>query len=315
MDLLRLPLLPLIEVFKNMDFRELFSISLLSKRAQNILKTMSNSFHFTFDFTNNLIIHTGTFSQGSRPKVTDEVLNYLIKEEVMQFSIYPNCVALREKSPQKQSLLAAHLLDTFPKSTVSVTFYFPTLPASALEFMKMVNQRQLCIKSFSYSIMSQSSEFIPRILDECTEVTDSISINTSFPDDFIYTPPRPFKAREFSVGISANWFNIESFLNCRRIIIKLRSSYRTPQEWNTFLKNWINSDVPLEYLWTLYISDTLFPKVIDGLRHQGIQKEGSDEWIEVTRRDGSDYVIGRNEEDDLYVMTKKEHLEHLQNQE
>uniref|UniRef100_A0A1I7UTL9 F-box domain-containing protein n=1 Tax=Caenorhabditis tropicalis TaxID=1561998 RepID=A0A1I7UTL9_9PELO len=310
MNLLRFPLVVLIEVFKNMDFREKFLFSLMSKRARNILELTSMSTHFSFDFTKDLLIHTGTYTSGSRPEMTVEASDYLIGGKVIRLSLHSDGVILQDKTPQNQSLLTDYLLDIFRKQSISVAFFYPTQPASALEFMQMINERKLFVESFSYFIMSPSSEFIPRILDECTEVTNSIYINAIFPDDFVYTPPRPFKVREFRVGLTSGWFNLESFMSCRRIIFERGDySYRAPQSWNTFLRNWIDSDARLEYMLCSHTVGSDFPQIVDGLRNEEIQ-EMSDDWIDVKRRDGSEFVIGRSStKDSFYIMTKEEHME------
>uniref|UniRef100_A0A1I7UTP1 F-box domain-containing protein n=1 Tax=Caenorhabditis tropicalis TaxID=1561998 RepID=A0A1I7UTP1_9PELO len=271
MNLLRLPLLVLTDVFKNMDFKEKVE------------------------------------TEGS----------YNIGGEEIRLSFLSNTICLQQKTIQKRLLLANCVLDIFNKPTISKSFQNPTVPSSAIKFMKMINQRKLCIKSFDYSITTPSSEFIKQILNECTEVTDSVSMDAEFPDDFVYIPPRPFKTTKLYVifTISTNWLNLEYFMNCRRITLHIgANSNRTPKSWNTFLRNWIDSDSPLEDFAFYYIERSNFLLIVNGLSNEGIQQRGDDEWIDVKRKNGSEFVIGRNG-GCIYIWTKQAHLEHLRRQE
>uniref|UniRef100_A0A1I7UTQ7 FBA_2 domain-containing protein n=1 Tax=Caenorhabditis tropicalis TaxID=1561998 RepID=A0A1I7UTQ7_9PELO len=235
----------------------------------------------------------------------------------MSLSLYPDGVSLQDQSLQKQLLLAQYVLDTFTKLSIHVILYDPILPSTALELMKLINQQEISIKSFYYDIEAESSEFIPRILDECIEVTESILILGSFPDDFVYTPPRPFKVKELRVSERTNWLNLESFMNCRRISLQLgKNTNRTPQSWNTFFRNWLESDSRLEDFLCITVKESDFPLIVDGLTNEGIKErwQGTLEWVDVKRRDGSEFVIGRNL-NDIHFMTKQAHLEYLLKQE
>uniref|UniRef100_A0A1I7UTA4 F-box domain-containing protein n=1 Tax=Caenorhabditis tropicalis TaxID=1561998 RepID=A0A1I7UTA4_9PELO len=245
MDLLRLPLVVLSQVFKNMSFKEKFFISLLSKRARNTLKLTAEIPDFSFLLSNDFYIHYHlTFAINEYPSYVfmgETVKNCCIGGEEMRLTFNENGVILRDQPFRKQMILANHVLDSFRKPTFYVKCYNQTEPAFVWEFMKMINQRQLSIKSFDYDVAGNSSEFIPRILDECTEVTDHVFINVCFPDDFLYTPARPFKATKLSVCGKSNWLNLESFVNCRCITIQLDvHSYQTAQTYQSFSKNgWI----------------------------------------------------------------------------
>uniref|UniRef100_A0A1I7UTP9 FTH domain-containing protein n=1 Tax=Caenorhabditis tropicalis TaxID=1561998 RepID=A0A1I7UTP9_9PELO len=175
-----------------MNFTEQFLISLMSKRARNTLKLTSVLSHFTLNFDYDFSIYLHHYWQNPQTVKTEE--SCCIGGKEMRLKFRPNTVILQEQSVEKRILLTNHVLDTFKKPIISLEFSDPTLPSTALEIMKMINKRQPCIKSFTYHINSPSSEFIPRIMDECTEVTDSISIYSLFPDDFVYTPSRPFRA-------------------------------------------------------------------------------------------------------------------------
>uniref|UniRef100_A0A1I7UVA8 F-box domain-containing protein n=1 Tax=Caenorhabditis tropicalis TaxID=1561998 RepID=A0A1I7UVA8_9PELO len=317
MEIFRLPLLPLIEVFKNMDFREKFLISLLSKRARNILRINSRSSEFSIDFSEELRISLRPNNSYRRSIVSDEVFDCLVSGEVLELKFSSVGVVLREQSPQKQLLLANYVLDTFKKPPIHVLFEGSTPPTFVLEFMKMINQKKLPIKSITLYIYSKSSELTSRILDECTGVTDTISIHSEFPNDLVYTPPRPFKATTLIVIESTNWVNLESFMSCQRIYLNLgMHSNRTPQSWNTFFRNWIDSDSPLENLSCVSGDKPInFPLMVDGLSNEGIKKRWTtDEWIDVKRRNGSEFVISRDSHY-FHIWTKQEHLEHLRNQE
>uniref|UniRef100_A0A1I7UTK1 F-box domain-containing protein n=1 Tax=Caenorhabditis tropicalis TaxID=1561998 RepID=A0A1I7UTK1_9PELO len=290
MDLLRLPLLVLIDVFKNMDFREKFLISLLSKRARNLLKLTSVSSDFYFDLSDKLRIHLGYYTEGYYPSVTAES-DHFIGEEMMKMSFHTKGVILEEKSFRKQLLLTNHLLDTFRISTISVTFSKPTISASAFKFMQMINQRELSIKSFYYEA-GASPEFVSKILDECTEVTDKVGIVAWFPYAYLYIPARPFKATKLRINGNFNWSNLESFLNCRYVSIQFwENSTRTLQFYNSFFTKWMDSDARLQKL-------------------KGILQKLEYNWIEMIRSDETQFFI-ENTRSSITIYTKQAYLERL----
>uniref|UniRef100_A0A1I7UTP3 FBA_2 domain-containing protein n=1 Tax=Caenorhabditis tropicalis TaxID=1561998 RepID=A0A1I7UTP3_9PELO len=271
--------------------------------------------NITIDFSENLFIQSGPNVFNDWQRVTKEVLGCLIAGELMRMSFCSNALLLRKESPHKQLLLANYLLDTFKKPSIYARFSETTLFATAWEFMRIINQRGLCTKMIYYYITSESSEFIPRILDECTEVTDLISIKATFPDDFVYTPSRPFKVAVLRISLTpTNWLNLQHFLSCREISVSFSmSSNRDPQLFNTFFRNWLDSDSPLKRF--LYFQrDIAFAPIINGLSNEGINEGFNNEWIEVKRRDGSEFVIGRDL-NYIYIMTKHNHLEHMWRQE
>uniref|UniRef100_A0A1I7UTL5 F-box domain-containing protein n=1 Tax=Caenorhabditis tropicalis TaxID=1561998 RepID=A0A1I7UTL5_9PELO len=303
MDLLRLPLVVLIEVFKNMDFREKFLISLLSKRARSTLTLTCVIPHFTFFFKTDLYIGTNAQSCTEITEWTGH-----IGGEEMRLSILSEKVISREQSFRKRLLLVAYLLDTFKKASVSVLFYDVILPSSAYEFIKMINQRQLCINSVIYIICGHSSEFIPRILDECTEVAECIIVRADFTDDFEYTPPRPFKAKVFHVGLSNNWFNLEKFMTCRYIAVELdEDSKRNGQDFNLFFTKWMNSDVPLQNVKFSTTKEPEYQMIMNALDNQGTKRELEEGWIELKRGDGSEFFIEETP-DAIEIFTKQAYL-------
>uniref|UniRef100_A0A1I7UTJ0 F-box domain-containing protein n=1 Tax=Caenorhabditis tropicalis TaxID=1561998 RepID=A0A1I7UTJ0_9PELO len=307
MDLLRLPLLVLTDVFKYMDFRVKFLISLMSKRARKTLKLTSTPSHLLFDFSTIPYIEAGY--QGMFAKVTDEESNYLIEGELMRLRLFPKRVYLHDGTPKKQLLFASYLLDTFTKPTISIRFWDSTQPALALEFMKMINQRQVSIKAFSYHIIGTSSEVITEILDKCTEVTDSIFISAVFPNDFVYTPPRPFKAKELRVGKTTNWLNLEKFLNCCRITVELGgNSNRTAQIYNSFFTKWMDSDAPLQKLQLSNFEESEGRLIMDALSNQGTKRTINEHWFEIKRKNGSEFFIYEYHRD-IKIFTKQAYLE------
>uniref|UniRef100_A0A1I7UTN1 FBA_2 domain-containing protein n=3 Tax=Caenorhabditis tropicalis TaxID=1561998 RepID=A0A1I7UTN1_9PELO len=287
----------------------------MSKRANNTLRLTSKSSTYSFWIVNEVFFYGNVKAWDRESRPIDKDLPCYFNEEMIRFCLYLAMVISQVRSPKQQSMLAHHLLDTFKKPIISMTFEKnSTLPSTAWNLLKMINERQASIRSFRYYITSESSEFIPKILDECTEVVDYIRINANFPDDFNYTSPRPFIAEELHVGKTTNWMNLEDFMNCRRIELRpSKKSNRTPKYWNTFFRNWINSDARLEYLSCDKIKLSDFPLIVNELSDGGIQQKGTHIWIEVKRRDGSEFVIGRTWGFDncMYIKTKKEHLETL----
>uniref|UniRef100_A0A1I7UTR8 F-box domain-containing protein n=1 Tax=Caenorhabditis tropicalis TaxID=1561998 RepID=A0A1I7UTR8_9PELO len=288
MDLLRLPYLPLIEVFKNMEFREKFLISFMSKRAKNTINITCVKPLFLFEFSDSLGIHCEQRPSKSEMTVSTEG-DYLIGGEVMKLSLSSDAVLLRNQTVQNQLLLASYVLDTFRKSTVSVEFSDPTLPSSVLEFINMIHQRQLSIKSLDYKI---TEEFVSEILDKCTEVTDFISIHSVFPTGFVYTPPRPFKAKEFRVVHRTNWFDMESFMSCRCIKVYFGGkSRRTEQTYNSFFSKWMGSDIPLQKMLLSSDKDLENQMIMNALSNLGTKRRLEEGWIEIKREDGSELYI------------------------
>uniref|UniRef100_A0A1I7UTJ4 FBA_2 domain-containing protein n=2 Tax=Caenorhabditis tropicalis TaxID=1561998 RepID=A0A1I7UTJ4_9PELO len=132
--------------------------------------------------------------------------------------------------------------------------------------MNMINQRKLTIERLYYHITGNSSEYIPRILDECTEVNNSVCIDAKFPDDFAYTPLRPFKTEHFGADKTVNWLNLEGFLNCRRITAYLfHWKTRTEQYWSSFFTKWMDSDARLEKLMLCFLEAPEFRNIMNAL--------------------------------------------------
>uniref|UniRef100_A0A1I7UTJ9 F-box domain-containing protein n=1 Tax=Caenorhabditis tropicalis TaxID=1561998 RepID=A0A1I7UTJ9_9PELO len=297
MDLLRFPLVVLIEVFKYLDFKEKFLISLLSKKARNKLKLTSVSSDSLFNLSNKLFIRLGYYTEEHRLSVTKEK-DYFIGKEVMKLGFHSKGVLLEEESFQKQLLLANHLLDTFRISAISVSFPYVTEPADVLEFFKMIKQRQLSIKSFYCRLDEVSSEFISKILDECTEVTDRVVTTVWFPDGFVYTPTRPFNATKLLVYGNSNWSNLESFMNCRYATVQLgKNSTRTAQFYNSFFTKWMDSGARLQRLTLRCMKE-------------GIQHEIGDKWIEISRKNGIQFFV-ESATNYISIYTKQGYMEHL----
>uniref|UniRef100_A0A1I7UTM2 FBA_2 domain-containing protein n=2 Tax=Caenorhabditis tropicalis TaxID=1561998 RepID=A0A1I7UTM2_9PELO len=189
-------------------------------------------------------------------------------------------------------MLVNYLLDTFTMLTISVEFFDPIKPASALELIKMFYQRKVSIKSLRYQISRDSSEFISKILDECTKVTDYVSINAVHPNLLVYTPPRPFKTKMFRVWGTTNWFNLESFISCRCIFLNPGdNSNRTAETYSLFFNKWMDSDVRLQKLTLYFLEQPEYQMIMNALSNQGTKRIIDKDWIEVTRRNGSEFLI------------------------
>uniref|UniRef100_A0A1I7UTK6 F-box domain-containing protein n=1 Tax=Caenorhabditis tropicalis TaxID=1561998 RepID=A0A1I7UTK6_9PELO len=314
MDLLRLPLIVLKDVFKNMEFREQFLISSMSKRARSILKLTSVKFDFLFIFEYDFFINWSQWpSYLSKTALIAPEL--CIGGEKMRMSVNSDGIILSGKLARKHLPLIAHLLDTLGKPTFSVQFHDPTEPASVLKFMKAINKRKESIESFKYYSPETSSELVPRILDECTEVTDCIYINILLPKDFVYTPPRPFKAKELHVRGGINWIHPESFVNCANIIVLAsHDPKQTAQCWSSFLNKWMGSDTRLQKLWFNFFQRSDMKSITEALNNLGTLRKLDRYWIEVKRMDGMEFFI-----DYRYVYiaiyTKQAYLEKLKEDE
>uniref|UniRef100_A0A1I7UTA2 F-box domain-containing protein n=1 Tax=Caenorhabditis tropicalis TaxID=1561998 RepID=A0A1I7UTA2_9PELO len=310
MDLLRLPLVVLIEVFKNMEFHEKFLISLLSKRAKNIVRVTSTTSHLSVLFDFDLHIRWGHYSYDDVEEATDE-WNFCIGGEMMRIGYYENGLTIEDHSFRQKLLLIGHLLDIFPKATFTVGFYESSEHKLMLEFMKMINQRRLPIKTLYFMLTSNSSELRSEILDECLEVTDYIMMHTAFPDDFVYTPSRPFKAEKMRILRQTPWFDLESFINCRSVSVQLSEhSQWTSQYWNSFFTNWMDSDAPLQRLMLHSMIESENRSILDEMRKQGSHNK-TDVLMEMKRGNGSEFFIyHRPHFIDIY--TKQAYLENLE---
>uniref|UniRef100_A0A1I7UTI4 FBA_2 domain-containing protein n=2 Tax=Caenorhabditis tropicalis TaxID=1561998 RepID=A0A1I7UTI4_9PELO len=266
-------------------------ISSLSKRTRNTVKLTSAPSKISIIFSNDLFIRIGTYS-NRHYWLVDSVKIYCIEGNRIKLHFLKDAVRLEYESRQEQLVLANHMLDTFKCSVVTLSFYNGMMTEEAWEFMKMIKQRRLSICSLGYHIDSESTEFIPRVLDECTEVTDTIYIKTIFPEDFFYTPPRPFKAKELRLWRTTNWFKLENSLSCHEVSIELgRSSNRTAQDYNSFLTIWMDSDAPLQKLTYHSIQEPEYRTIMNALGNQGTKRVIDVYWTEVTRRDKSEFFI------------------------
>uniref|UniRef100_A0A1I7UTA5 F-box domain-containing protein n=1 Tax=Caenorhabditis tropicalis TaxID=1561998 RepID=A0A1I7UTA5_9PELO len=314
MDLLRIPFIVLIDVFKYMNFREKFFISLLSKRARNTLKLTAEIPEFSFKLSNDLYIHYHlTYAINAYLPyffMGETVENCCIGGEEMRLNFNKNGVILQDEPFRKQMILANHLLDSFRKPTFSVDFLTQAEPAFVLEFMKMINKRKLSIKSFGYFVVGDSSEFIPRILDECTEVTDYITVYPRFSNDFVYTSDLPFKANRLCVYGNCNWLNLESFMSCRCIILQADPySPRARQSYTSFFTKWMDSDVRLEQIRLVRIGESENQLITDALNNEGTLRKIDKCWTELKRSNGSEFFIHRLH--DIAIYSKQGYLEQL----
>uniref|UniRef100_A0A1I7UTI8 FBA_2 domain-containing protein n=1 Tax=Caenorhabditis tropicalis TaxID=1561998 RepID=A0A1I7UTI8_9PELO len=208
-------------------------------------------------------------------------------------------------------MLVNHILETFKCSLITIWFYDGVLPSTALEFMKMVNQRQLRIKSFYCHIKSESSELIPRILDECSEVTDSILVSAAVPDDFMYTPSRPFKAKAIDVRFRTNWLKLDSCMSCRNASVELgENSNRTTEIYNSFFTKWMDSDAQLQSLMLSSIEKHEYQMIMNALSNQGTKRAINEYWFEIKRKDESEFFIFTFNRY-IRIYTKQAYLENL----
>uniref|UniRef100_A0A1I7UEI3 F-box domain-containing protein n=1 Tax=Caenorhabditis tropicalis TaxID=1561998 RepID=A0A1I7UEI3_9PELO len=305
LNLLRFPLVVLIEIFKNMDFREKFLISLLSKRARNTLKLTCLIPHLSFRFEDSVQICLVP------PLLEGEPMDHIIKGEEMRLSVYSNGVVLQDKSLQDQLLLTNRVLNSFRTTSISLEFHKPTLPALVLEFMRKINQRKLCVQSFSYNARLESSEIISSILDECTEVTGLIWMLVGLPYNYAYKFSSPFKAKGIYVGTGCFWFNTER-QRCSHLIINLCS--RTAICYNSFFTNWIGSDTRLEHVSLIASKESENKFIMDALNNQGTLLPIADKWIEMKRIDGSEFFI-HTIFDYIQIYTKQAYLEKVRKNE
>uniref|UniRef100_A0A1I7UTA0 FBA_2 domain-containing protein n=2 Tax=Caenorhabditis tropicalis TaxID=1561998 RepID=A0A1I7UTA0_9PELO len=260
------------------------------------------------------------YSYEMNSNVTTE-RNCCIGGELIELSFLSDRVVFQDKSVQKQLLLANHAFDVFPKSTISVEFSPTAEPATALNVMKIINQRRMCIKELKYS--NERSELASEILDESTEVTDTIKMFTIFPDDFIYMPPRPFKAIKFSGNRIDHWFNI--VFDFRRVSFKFNKNVdRTAQFWNTFFNSWRNRrlqcfsvhnigyseyELMVERLSDGFVQNILF--LIVTYTFRGAKKRITGAWFEVKTGDGAEFMFCYSILHFSHIMTKQAYLEYL----
>uniref|UniRef100_A0A1I7UET8 F-box domain-containing protein n=1 Tax=Caenorhabditis tropicalis TaxID=1561998 RepID=A0A1I7UET8_9PELO len=312
MNLLRLPFVVLIDIFKSIDFREKFLISLLSKRARKTLKLTCVIPHLTFNQKRFLQIHAGTLTSDSIPAVTSK-WDYLIEGMIMTLGFYSDGIVLleREQSIEKQLLLANYVLNIFRKPTISLKFHYRTRSALALSFIKMTNERQLSITSVTSRVLGRSAYFIPEFLDECCDVTDFISIFLFSGHDSVYTPSRPFKVAKFHVHGESNRLDLEKFMSCRTIAVRI-SKYRswTVQYLNSFFTNWMDSDVQLENLTFCFKEESANQAIMNALNNQGAHRTLDNHWIEVNRENGPEFFF-RKTSKSIRIYTKQAYAELL----
>uniref|UniRef100_A0A1I7UTA3 F-box domain-containing protein n=1 Tax=Caenorhabditis tropicalis TaxID=1561998 RepID=A0A1I7UTA3_9PELO len=311
MNLLRLPLVVLTQIFKMWNFRTKFFVSLLSKRARTTLKLACGIPHFSVLSEHNLHIRWGYYSRDYYENAT-ATGSYCIGGNKMEIGHYAHGLIISNRSMWNQLLLVGHVLDTFPKATFTLAFYDPPRPELTLKLMKTLNQRKLQIKTLYYMITLNPSKFVPKILDECTKVTDYIRMRSLFPDDFVYNPIRPFKAATMEIYRINPWFELESFLYCGYVDVQLSDhSERTAWDWSSFFTNWMDYDTPLQRFELHDMKKSETQLVLDELRKQGISRIISDSLFEIKKENGSEFFIRYNS---YYVgiYTKQAYLEYLE---
>uniref|UniRef100_A0A1I7UTP4 FBA_2 domain-containing protein n=1 Tax=Caenorhabditis tropicalis TaxID=1561998 RepID=A0A1I7UTP4_9PELO len=207
-----------------------------------------------------------------------------------------------------------------------------TPPLSALKLLEIINEKKLSIEKFYHHIISDSSELIPKILDECVDVTESVQIGGNYPDRFVYTPPRPFKTERLHVSGSTNWLNLESFMSCRDLYVQFGEvSNQTEQSFNSFFTKWMNSKVPLQTLSLNGMKPSELRFIINILNNIQLVFENlfltpilfvfrvtmwrlNRNWYGMKQRDELEFFI-KLSSDSIEIHTKQSYLEYLKKEE
>ncbi|CAL2028631.1 unnamed protein product [Caenorhabditis brenneri] len=279
--LLLVPLLALREVIKSMDMREILIFPHLSKKCHQVVKaSISKKSAIEIVFTPERHFINVEISPKFRFDVKwndrDPGRLYKIENKLYlrtHFSTCNRCVKLkwiRSVVADDEELIRnmlEYFVDTY-KPLVSFDFNVEIRQEFAMELIRYCRQKHIRLFSIDFSYgQSASPEYIREILEGSIEKDGSLTIKSSLPRGFAYTPPiGGFKLGSLIVSV-AHWVNLNDFLQCESVTVRGDLSHMTPQYLNNIFKTIVNTECKIRYLSLsgTSLNQNNFPEIMEGL--------------------------------------------------
>ncbi|KAF1758981.1 hypothetical protein GCK72_015441 [Caenorhabditis remanei] len=301
--ILRLPFLPIKEIFKAMDPSEIINFSMTSKRAKSLIVHHS----YLFIDPRSLLSSIDCSSKMDRPKpfpilrlpflAIEEVFKAMNPIEIINFSM----INKRAKGIAKHmSFCSKYKIEFNIHATLGIRF-FGTKNLVSFSYLKtsmkmdekiedeecgvlrkvkkysknsMVEWKQLCKLVFLY----QRDKTI-NVNKHTAYLLDNIKINSEL-YSYVFTKNENFNAKipknlkELYIK-NSEWIRYERLLDIDCKSVTLEKTLLTNNEWNMFLKKWIamETNQNLEYLEIDNISLNYFTgSVLNGIPYEVVDK-------------------------------------------
>lgn len=281
--LLRLPSLAAYEVFKSMDCRSLFTVSLLSQNIQRIVKRCipKNSIKIQLIQGVNLTVQTGNLILNVHQKLSkSRRTRYSVKN--IYFLHGSVSWYTRDTAGVVEFLTA-----TFNLPTVSLNFLLETNEERALKLLRITKEHKLPISLVSYKQKKTSSKVFKEILNECKTLSD-VMISTSLRPDFEFRPasPKEFCINSFHLAGSTDWLHLDDFMGCQKLKIH---GCGFPRDVSSSLRKMVTSVTTLKYVEIQFQNDLDLQATVD------IIMKGDVRWkVRNQREDGKMVSLKKN---------------------
>ncbi|EFP12266.1 hypothetical protein CRE_04191 [Caenorhabditis remanei] len=270
LPLFRLPTLLLTKIIRYMNLKEIFMVSLASKKSAYIIGSLlpPNLFNLEIDFSVESKATVGAEKHWIDPLVIKRMGVYG-RPVAKQFCDV--CSQWAEGDSVKS--LLTHLANVF-NPTISIDFGKICHQEFVMEVMNLVKQLNLVKKSIYVSCAALSPENYKYILDECKTIFQ-LSLFCEISSDFEYRAGPDFRMVYLYVS-DGHWVHLEDFTNCNRAIVHnhhhhQQPKYANPEVLRAFIRKWIESECRLQHL-EVYGGFILFPfrEVLSGLEYRSV---------------------------------------------
>ncbi|CAL2028064.1 unnamed protein product [Caenorhabditis brenneri] len=293
----RLPFLAIREMIQSMGTREIFYLSLLSKKSANfvMLSIPKNSLSADFTFRRDgfllELMPAGYFKQGHDilPDTSYRIQGNFLKTRVSSDNLYVQC-EWTDTSGVQESIrkLFYRFSKAFKNSKFYMKFKDGTREEFAMEKIRFAWENGFSLDHIDFCLKNSSPESIQALLDGCNEHQTSLCFETELPEGFRYTPPPGgYKFKSLAVHY-AHWVNLDDFLQCRKLFFIGEFPDLTVEYLNGLLKKIVNLEVNLENFFfpVKSVEPTDFAAIVRGLSESAIRQNGAWQGLEFERKDG-----------------------------
>ncbi|EGT39567.1 hypothetical protein CAEBREN_20922 [Caenorhabditis brenneri] len=297
----RLPLLAISEVIKSMRTREIFYLSVLSKKSANfvMLSIPKNSLSAELTFRNDHfefeLMPEGFMKHGAKflPAAGCETENETV---ITRFSTCDLYIQSTWASTFEFETYTRKLFYRFSKifknSKLCITFKENIREEFAMEIMRFALANNFLFDRIQFCLTNASSESIQELLNRCNGHHTSLCIRTKIPKDFKCTPPPGgYKFKSFEVH-DAHWVNLDDFSQGREVFFWQGIPGLTVEYLNGLLKRIVNLECRFEtFNLSLRNRPSDFAAIVEGLSESEIEQEGLHQKLQFERKDGLKLMI------------------------
>ncbi|CAL2028080.1 unnamed protein product [Caenorhabditis brenneri] len=301
----RLPFLAIREIIKSMDTREIFYLSLLSKKSQSLvtLSIPKDSPLAKFTFTEYRLLFElmpkGYFENAHRPlpDASYRIQGVFLPTKVSTDNLLVQCEFYSSSgtSEFEESIrkLFYFFSKKFNKSEIFIEFKVGTREEFAIEILRFARENGIPLNEVDFSLHKASSQSIQELLNLCNEQHMSLHIRTEIPIGFKYTPPPGGHKFKCFVVYHAHWINLDDFLQCRKVFFMTELPDLTVEYLNDLLKKIVNLECRFDtfHFQLKSIKPTDFPEIVKGLSESAIKQGVAWQGLKFERKDGLKLLV------------------------